>query len=407
MKNKWNDPATYACVSMQLSEANIAVHTPAFAYIEGERLVRKYPEEGFFYDEEKVKSQLTDIDYSILCRVAASKYLTAKQVHEFMCLEGYDEVLQRRDIIEKHLQKQVKYRLLKKYELVKPGMEKGLVVYACDMHGANLAYSQGVYMHAGNKYLSPKRRQELGLSAEDLPVELKRCLVANQLAISALKSQLMLDSFTIRQTMRLKTEDSYETANIVRFPLTLRIDPENILVFEVVRRNGEASYEMLENKLSRYGKLLSTGRYVSDNAYGDCAEPQLVLVGEDFEHNKELAHFLREKDPIGVEDLTVLFTEDLLHMNNTAHQSLYEITEEGERLWYEIPRNAKCLGAYTKSVVMEDFAKECLNLLPGEKLKENIMQTEFDRADRKGWTMSQIESYIVENRKLFVESVTV
>lgn len=105
---------------------------------------------------------------------------------------------------------------------------------------------------------------------------------------------------------------------------------------------------------------------------------------ESYEHNLQVAKFLREQDPIGIENLTVLFTEELLHMNNTAHQSIYEITQERECVWYEIPRNEKYLGLYTKHLVMGDLVKECLNLLLGEKLKEDIVQTEFDRADRNG-----------------------
>ena len=60
----------------------------------------------------------------------------------------------------------------------------------------------------------------------------------------------------------------------------------------------------------------------------------MIICGESTEHNKKIFEFLKAKNLLR-EDDTLLFTEDLLNIKDSA-KSIYEF-RDNERIWYRLP----------------------------------------------------------------------
>lgn len=327
MKSKWNVPETYRFMKKKLICKNES-ETPVFRYLEGEKMIRQRPEWAYTGDE--VRKILDALDYEIINRIAASKYLTSLQIYEFMSLSNVSES---RNRINKHLRKLMAYRVLQEYELTKAHAVRGLKVYCLDYFGNKIAYESGVPIHKGIKYMSDKKKQEYGIPF-DTAEKCKRILMGNQILLNLLKSKVQLSQFSIMETRRILCDDSYDTGAIIRTVLSAKIDAENILLYEIVR-DSETGMEDLIHKMNRYRKLISVPDYLISNSCNDAAIPQMVICGESFEHNLRIHNRLQS---CGVfdGDVEVLFTEDLLNLGNAQH-SIYAITERGMKEWYILP----------------------------------------------------------------------
>lgn len=328
---KWNKPETYYKGFLN-EEKDIVKYNPVFAYCEKESVIRYDKKTIFSTNDEGIRKDLYEIDDEIICQVAASKYLTSLQIYEYISMAG---MWCNRPTICRHLHKLVKRQLLQEVELLSKDKEKGVRVYTLGFWGNQIAYQCGVCLHCGIKYISPKRKREMRL--EDSATDIKKVLVANQICLGLLKSHVMMKRFGIRETTRINTDDSYESGKILRAGLTVRLDENNILAYEVVRRNPEA-FGTLGNKVTRYWKIVSDSNYIDSNDFGDRAHPQLIICGEDFEHNKEIFNYIKGLENYQ-EDVTILFTEDLLNLNG-ERKSIYEITDDEKQIWYELPENS-------------------------------------------------------------------
>ncbi len=326
---KWNLAETYCCGAEELLETKS--ESAIYSYQPNEYIRKVIPHSTMAND--MIVAQMSSLEIEMVTRIAASKYLTSLQVYEYMRLSGCRE---NRDYIFRQLKKLVNRRVLQGSDLIINEKERGIMVYSLGFLGNQIAYENGVYMHKGIKYLSDKKKIELGMKLDDAE-DIKRVLVGNQIMLGALKNRIRMEKFGFLETVFEKSEDAYKTGAIIRTALTMRIDPENILLFEVVRNSPHAIDKLIE-KTMRYCKLLSS-KYVENNTNGDCAMPQLILCGESYEHNCVLYQALcRAGFPL--DDIEILFTEDLLWMKKTK-VLLYSLDCDGRQEWYKLPGRNK------------------------------------------------------------------
>lgn len=331
---KWNLPETYNMGNQAKAMRQKLPTVPAFRFIENEEL--RVQTKGYFTFEDKDKSKWIDeLDEEILTRVAMSKYVTVRQLHEFMCLAGMTDS---KDKVERRVKKLVRCRVLRECHLTIPEQEEhGLHCYKLDHWGFMFARELGVHFHKGNAYYSPRRTKENGVD-EDTPVDVKRILMANQIILGLLKSHVALRRFGIMETFRPICDDAAcfdgPTNTLFRPTMNIQIDDYSILAYEVIRDFPEA-YEKIEEKFRRYINLVESSQYGASNYHNYKEVPQIIYCGESLEHNCKVRAYLQEKGLLE-KGVTVLFTEDLLNIQNSS-QSIYEIKEDGSRVWYQLP----------------------------------------------------------------------
>ena len=120
---------------------------------------------------------------------------------------------------------------------------------------------------------------------------------------------------------------------MLRTAANVRINSESVLAYEVVRDTPD-SYEKIKDKIDRYYQLVNSKSYIESNFHDDRVYPQLIICGESYEHNIKVFEFLRENNLLREED-PILFTEDLLNINNSS-VSIYMI-KDNTREWYSLP----------------------------------------------------------------------
>lgn len=325
----YNDPKMYEYDFIEKMELPTSSE-PVFAVREGEVINHTFAG----YDSaslEEVRAGIDDLDVAIVEEVARSKYLTSLHVYEYLKLRGFDV---KRPRLRKRMLKLMKLRLIQENEIIVPGSVHGIKYYELDIKGNLLARDQGVRFGMGNRYLSYRKKDEMGIS--DTPKDVKRVLAGNQIVLGLLLSNARLERFGIMETFRVEAEQGMLDGCIVRTAATVKIDSESILAYEVVR-NFSDSLDSLADKIRRYYKMVHSRKYVEANFHGDNSVPQLVICGESLDHNKKIVEFLISEGLWDEED-TILFTEDLLNMRDSL-KSIYEITKEGEVRWYQLPAN--------------------------------------------------------------------
>lgn len=323
----YNDPKMYAYDFIEKQDLPTSTET-VFAIREGEIINHTFSG----YDDtsiEDIKTIIDKVDVAIVEEVARSKFLTSLHVYEYLKLRGIDV---KRPRLRKRILKLMKLRLIQENEIIIPDAVRGIKYYELDIKGFLLAREEGIRFGMGNRYLSYRRKEELGVA--DTPQDVKRILVGNQLVLGLLLSNAMLERFGIMETFRVETEKDDLDGCIIRTAATVKIDAESVLAYEVVRDSADG-LDKLADKIQRYYKLVHSRKYSESNYHGDDAVPQLVICGESLEHNKRIVKFLRNKGLWNKEDI-ILFTEDLLNMRDSL-RSIYEITEGDAIRWYQLP----------------------------------------------------------------------
>ena len=322
-----NNPNMY-CATIYEQEEKELPKEPVFAAWEGETIV--HTSQPFHsISQEKTVEMMDDIDKAIVKEVARSKYLTSLQIFEFLSMRGFQI---KRDKLRKKILKLMKYRMIQEYIILKSRAERGLHYYELDIKGYFFAREQGVEFHIGNRYLSFHKKMEKDIIIT--PTDVKRVLTGNQIVLGMLLNGAKMKRFGIMETFVPEREERIADGCIMRTAANIKIDEDSVLAYEVVRDTLE-SYPKLADKVERYYTLLNTKDYLVQNRHKDTALPQLVICGENLEHNKKIFQFLREKGLLREND-PILFTEDLLNIKHSL-KSLYEITEEG-LCWYGIPK---------------------------------------------------------------------
>lgn len=328
--SKWNNPKTYADISSKLKNLPVPA-TAVFNCIPGETitsLLRPYRQINL----DEVKLCMDPIDFDLTARVASSKYLTSLQIYEYLQLQGYNT---NRKKIKRHIDKLARLRVIQEKELNRPDLEYGLRFYEIDVNGFIIAKEMGVSFHTGIGYLSYRKRQDLKLP-DIQPMDVKRVLMGNQFILGLLMSNAMMERFGIMETLRVLDEDLQETKCLIRTAAYVRIGKDFVLAVEVARDVPE-NYISLDDKVSRYSRILKNKKYPENNFHGDSAFPQMVICGESLEHNLKIMEYLKTCGLWNQEDI-LLFTEDLLNIRDSLN-SIYALTDDGRQLWYRLPEN--------------------------------------------------------------------
>lgn len=326
---KFNDTVNYSNRAFDFGfRADHIPDIPVYAAREGEDVfMTVIPFNGV--PAEKIEESFDAVDFAVVEELGRSKFLSSLQIYQFVRLRGFKV---QRQGIRNRLNKMMKLRVIREYELKTPEAERGLKAYDLDYKGFRIARHRGVLFHKGNRYLSNTKKQELDVfdTAEDI----KRILVGNMIALSGLMNGVACERFGIMETMRPVQELPITDGCIIRAAANIQLDEESILLYEVVRSTPHAMRK-LADKVNRYYTLINDSRYRENNYYGHEAVPQLIICGENYEHCVKIDRYLRSRGLINETD-DLLYTEDLFYVRQTL-QNLYELDEAGNRTWYSLP----------------------------------------------------------------------
>ena len=324
-----NDAANYANVFADFGINSDSLPDRAVFAVDGyERVYR--PE--VHYDPTpmaKIKTQLDEVDYAIIEEIARSKYLVSFQIFQFLVLRGFSV---KRTGIRNRLNKMIKYRIVREFEIRRENSETGLRFYELDYRGFQIAREQDVVFHMGNRFLSDRKKEEVGF--EEDAVAVKRILAANMVILGLLRNGAVMDGFGFNETVRATANGQIMEDCILRTQGMFWIGDDSIFLVEVVR-STEHGMTKLADKLSRYYSLVNHAGYLEENAHGHGALPQLVICAESAVHAREIDTYLRNNGLWSEED-TVLYTHDLLYMGRSL-RTFYELNEDGTQIWYSLP----------------------------------------------------------------------
>lgn len=326
---KFNDAVNYSSRAFDFGfRADHIPDIPVYAAREGEDVfMTVLPFNGM--PVEEIEESFDAVDFAVVEELGRSKYLSSLQIYQFIGLRG---LTVQRQGIRNRLNKMMKLRVVREYELKTPETERGLKVYDLDYKGSQIASHRGVLFHKGNRYLSNTKKQEL--DAFDTAENIKRILVGNMISLSSLMNGVACERFGIMETMRPTQELPITDGCILRTAANIQLDEESILLYEVVRSTPHAMRK-LADKVSRYYTLINDSRYRENNYYGHEAVPQLIICGESYGHCVKIDQYLRRRGLISETD-SLLYTEDLFYVQQTL-QTLYELDEAGNRSWYSLP----------------------------------------------------------------------
>lgn len=326
---KFNDTVNYSNRAFDFGfRADHIPDIPVYAAREGEEVfMTVLPFNGVPVDE--IEESFDAVDYAVIEELGRSKFLSSLQIYQYIGLRGFKV---QRQGIRNRLNKMMKLRVVREYELTTPEAERGLKVYDLDYKGFRIARHRGVLFHKGNRYLSNTKKQEL--DAFDTAEDIKRILVGNMIVLAALMNGVACERFGIMETMRPVQELSITDGCIIRTAVNIQLDEESILLYEVVRSMPHAMRK-LADKVNRYYTLINNSCYRENNYYGHKVVPQLIICGENYEHCVKIDQYLRSRGLISETD-SLLYTEDLFYVRQTL-QTLYELDETGNRTWYSLP----------------------------------------------------------------------
>lgn len=327
--NRLNDAMNYSNRAFDYGFSTDHIpNIPVYAVCDGEEVIKTVlPYNGT--PVEDIEAIFDEVDFAVIEEMGRSKYLSSLQAYQFVRLRGL--TVQRKGI-RNRLNKMMKLRLIREYELKASESTKGLKVYDLDYKGFQIACHRGVLFHKGNQYLSSTKKQEL--YEFDKPEDIKRILVGNMIVLANLMNGVDVKRFGIMETMRPVQELPITNGCIIRTAANVQLDEESILLYEVARSSPH-SMRRLADKVNRYYSLVHDEHYHENNYYGYGAAPQLVICGENYEHCVKIDQYLRSRGLINKDD-SLLYTEDLFHVQRSL-QTLYELDEEGNRTWYRLP----------------------------------------------------------------------
>lgn len=327
--DRLNDTANYSSRAFDYGfRADHIPDNPVYAVRDGEEVfMTVLPFDGTPIEE--IEESFDAVDFAVIEELGRSKYLSSLQIYQFVGLRGL--AVQRKGI-RNRLNKMMKLRLIREYELKTADTVNGLKVYDLDYKGFRIARNRGVIFRKGNEFLSNIKKQER--EQFDTAEDIKRILVGNMIVLANLMNGAAIDRFGIMETMRPMQELPITDGCIIRTAANVQIDRESVLLYEVVRSSPHAMRK-LADKVKRYYTLVNDRRYCESNYYGHTAVPQLVICGESYEHCVKIEQYLRSRGLISETD-SLLYTEDLFYVRQTL-QTLYELDEKGRRTWYSLP----------------------------------------------------------------------
>lgn len=348
--SRWNDPKAYSYTGgrLLLQERQEELLDSPFAARPEETIIHTFPRCRHM-TEEKLQDILGDADHVILEATAFARSLTLYQLYQYVNLRGTDLSMGQ---LKRRVQRLLRLRVLQENRIAGPQGSCGceLPYYKIDYWGWRLARRAGMVFHRGNQYLSYTRRRELGMPEEELPSDVKRILMGNQILLGLLQRNVKMKRFSVMETFRMngRREEWKEEwkSSIIRTTVNVTFHRKAIYAYEVIRdtkgeEGGEPdALEVLCGKVERWYALLDTPEYLRENARGDLSFPQLVLCGESAAHCRRMADCLRGSGLLR-EETPVLFTEDSLYFGNTGEEqagpTTYELNERNEKIWRPLP----------------------------------------------------------------------
>ncbi len=332
LNTKWNKADSYSVSHVEQGSIPSKV---AFRFIPNER----FKEDRRFQVATKDSIEclkMSPLEEELVARVALSKYLTVRQMIEFIQLQGF---AQEESVVRDALFQLETKRVLTRYKMYAPKERDTLIFYGLNFWGMMKARRDlGISFHKGNMWYSKHEREVRGIP-EDTDTDVKRILAGNQIILGALKSNVVMERFGVMETFRPMytdpQEEKQEKVVLFRPTVNVKINESSILAYEVVR-DYPSSYRELTAKIERYYKLLEHKQYLKSNYHGYTEVPQIVFCGQSLEHNRKIKKYLQERGFWNPELITILFTEDLLNIQNTK-KSIYEIDEDEKLVWYELP----------------------------------------------------------------------
>lgn len=327
--SKLNDARNYTNVYADCGFDRQRIHDHAVYATEDNESVNRTMSPYCYTPTERILDMLDRIDIAIIEEVARSKYLASLQIYQYLGLRGFNI---QRSALRNRIKKMVKFHILREYEIIRQGSDNGLRYYELGGIGFLVAREQGVTFHKGNQFLKEQTKIDQGI-VED-PVKVKRILAANMVILGLLRNGAAMDGFALNETIRPSQDGPIVDNCILRTQGMFWIDEDSVFLMEIVRSTPNGMRKIAD-KVSRYYALVNNEAYLKHNFHGHTALPQLVICAESLEHAQKIDAYLRSKD-LWRKDDTILYTHDLLYMQNTL-RTFYELTESGGQVWYSLP----------------------------------------------------------------------
>jgi len=285
---------------------------PAFKTIPGEQkeLVTIESQNEFYHLVRNMElGNFSELDIAIVCLTAQFKYITSKQILENLTLMGFDTNDTK---VTNSINKLHKNQLVYMFKFASPdGRKTNFRVVTLDRFGYQMAQQLEVPCNWSV------------FEKIDSVARIKKYLAGNQLRNAFLKSGLEIEWLYSRKNIFGK-----EKGQIVKPAFYMMMDG-NIFCFEVVRRY-EFWQQELADKLLRYEEVFSNPL---DNSLMLEEKPLLIFNGEDEEHNTEINAIIKELNL----SFDVMFTHDMLHFGKKFKYSLYQLNEDNNAEYFELP----------------------------------------------------------------------
>lgn len=296
MNSRWNEAASYAnrpehynadtCCLLPLSYVPREQSATAFSRIRTEAEINDIIAEG----------KIDSLCVEMVCRIAASKYLTTGMLCDFLELQGLcaarSEVKARLELLES-------CGFVQRITCHVSG-QTTLRCYTLGENGGTLAQQAGVANYNSLRYQSRQSRIDAGFRPEVPAHSIKRCLQANRVILGILQKGVPVERFGLMQT--LSAPNYRNTGCIVCTSAALQAEGGQLAMLEVVRRTPGAELA-LADKLARFSQLCSqTGG----------SNPVFLICGEDTAHNRQLYQALVSQGLLNcAAPVCLLFTSDI------------------------------------------------------------------------------------------------
>lgn len=327
--SEFNEAAKYANAYADAGFNQSRIHDKAVFAVEDNESVYRIPSPCASVPLANFRAMLDETDLAIVEEVARSKNLVSIQIYQYLGLRGFGV---KRPALRNRINKLVKFRVLREYEICRTGSDRGIRYYELDYNGYLIAQERGVVFHMGNRFLSDRQKAEQGV-VEDAETA-KRILAANMVVLGLLRNGAALDGFAFNETIRVTKDTLVTDSRILRTQGMFWIGEDSVFLVEAVRSTPHGMRK-LADKVQRYYALVDNEDYLQFNVHGHKALPQLVLCAESLEHARKIDAYLRSKG-LWSETDTIVYTHDLLYMKDTL-RTFYELTQNGEQVWYGLP----------------------------------------------------------------------
>lgn len=320
--NKYTDMSAYSCCPYEVSPVRNLSAVP-FEYTS--------LESSPYVTEEDVNKSIESGEFTkLMCevtlRVGASRYITGTQIAAYMMLAGIEQDWKKTAAA---LDKLCALRILRGVSLY-VGSDQMMHAYTLNFFGVELCRSLGLELHKG-LYRSKQERIRGGYSLIDSPVDVRKMLEANNIALRYLSAGGRSGRFEFERCLRFEDGAVLNDA-VFRCALLIAFSPESSIVFDVVR-HCDGWMENAVEKFSRYARM-AVDKDFCDHILPAVitAPPVFVFCTENNTQAKKLCAAVQQTvDVYGVEPLFT--TDDDI---NGPQQIMYALSPSGKKAMFEL-----------------------------------------------------------------------